>query len=82
MYLHKTNNQICVHKLITSEKRLGVSRLAPQGGGLDDLCSKLHPFQLFDIRSFSNIRVFLLITSTIKNHERTMQVFFFFEKTH
>lgn len=34
-----------------------VFKLAPQGGGLAGLGLKPHPFYLFDIRSFSNIRV-------------------------
>jgi hypothetical protein len=33
-----------INRNITFEKRLGVFRLAPQGGGLDDLGSKPHPF--------------------------------------
>ncbi len=41
------------------EKHIGVFRLASQGGELVGIGSKSHPFYLFDIRSFSNIYVFL-----------------------
>lgn len=36
---------------------LRVFQLALQGGGLAGLGPKLHPFYLFDIRSFLNIRI-------------------------
>jgi hypothetical protein len=42
------------------EKRPGIFRLVPQGGGLAGVGSKSHPFYLFDIRFFPNIHVFLL----------------------
>ena len=33
-----------IYCVIDAEKRLEVFRLAPPGGGLDDLCSKSHIF--------------------------------------
>ena len=42
------------------EKPLGIFRLAPQGDELAGVGSKSHLFNLFDIRFFPNIHVFLL----------------------